>query len=262
MAKADWSCDECGEVLPADHFVKVTDREVAGTRGTTRVYKGTRGGLGIGGSSSTSYRHVSKKLCPQCAQARLEALRRARARTRMVWLAGLAIAAAIVFGIASQPKSPSAQVNLSAPSDEATAENNEVEIPGVLPAPDESASPATETAAEGANSAESETQSSDTPPTSGDERSGDRQPSSLSPGGDSQTVEAAISAATPAALESGETTTWHAGSQHGYILVSAAQERAGKSCRNASWTVITAHNQIQGPFKEWCKGSDGAWKER
>ncbi len=263
MTKADWSCDECGEVLPADHFVKVTDREIARSGSTTRFYRGTRGGRGFGGSSSTTYRHVSKKLCPQCAQDRSEALRRERARTRMGWLVGLAIAAAVIFGIASLPKSPPAQTNLVALSDETVAENNEDGIPGALPAPVESASPAVaDNATEVGNRADRETQASDALPASVGDQPRDAQSSPLPKVGDTPNVDDAIHAATPAALESGETTAWNAGSQHGYILVSASQERGGKNCRNASWTVITAHNQIQGPFKEWCKGSDGGWKER
>jgi len=246
MVKANWSCDECGEVLPADHFVKVSDREVARSGGTTRFYKGTRGGLGFGG-----------------AQERLDALRRARARTRIASLVGLAVAGVIILAIANQPSSPSTQSNLLAPAEDPTVDTGETAIPAVLPTPVQTASPtAIEDPEDVTNRVDSETMPSDASSRAVDEQSRDSQSPPITTVGDRETVDEAISAATPAALESGETTTWQVGSQHGYILVSAPRERGGKTCRNASWTMITPNNQIQGPSKEWCKGSGGGWKDR
>ncbi|MEO7692244.1 MAG: hypothetical protein ABIS51_23365 [Sphingomonas sp.] len=71
----------------------------------------------------------------------------------------------------------------------------------------------------------------------------------------------AIAIASPTALETGEAVNWSSGSRHGYVVVSAQQERGGRPCRNAYWTLITPNNQIQGPTTEWCN-QDGRWVAR
>lgn len=256
MAKADWSCDECGEVLPADHFVQVTDREVARTSGSTRIYKGTRGGLGVGGSSSTSYRHVKKKLCPECVAYRIELARRARARRRIQWLiVGGAGAVLLIIFLASLP--PSARA--PAPIPIVAADNGQV---GTIAeaAPDSAPSKETNTFADAAPAAvetPSEEQTNATLPVV--VPSDPAAPPLRFAGNSDAEMADAIQQATPGALEDGETVTWQGGDRHGYIVVSEPQQRGSKVCRNARWTMITANNQIQGPSAQWCTTDGGSW---
>lgn len=254
MAKADWSCDECGEVLPADHFVQVTDREVARTSGSTRVYRGTRGGLGVGGSSSTSYRHVKKKLCPECVADRIELARRARARRRTQWLIGGGAAVLLITVLASQPPS----VRTTAPVATVATDSGQ-------------AAPAVEAVPDAAPSDEASPVADATPvpvETPNEEKADAALPTPVSDepalpqrfvGNSDKEMTDAIQDATPIALDSGETAPWNGGDRHGYVVVSGPRQRGSKVCRNAYWTMITANNQIQGPSAEWCKADGGSW---
>lgn len=254
MAKADWSCDECGEILPADHFVQVTDREVARTSGSTRVYRGTRGGVGFGGSSSTSYRHVKKKLCPDCVAYRVELARQARARQRTLWLVGTAAAVLLVIFMANQPPSARAPAALAT----VAIDNGQV-IGAVDPMPDsapsDEPSPAADASPVSADTADEQRDNAAVPLPASEEPA---PPQRMSGNGDAE-MTAAIEDATLGALDRGETATWIGGDRHGYILVSEPRQHGRAVCRNAYWTIISVSNQIQGPPVEWCKTNDGPW---
>jgi len=254
MAKADWSCDGCGEVLPADHFIQVTDREVARTSESSRIYKGTRGGLGVGGSSSTSYRHVKKKLCPACVEVRNELARRARARRRTQWLIGAGAAVVLIIFLASQP--PSART--PAPVATVAIDNSQADV-AVETAPDaapsDEPSPVADASPAPVDTPKEEQAEAALPAPASDEPA---PPQRFVGNSDGEMAEA-IQAATPGALDRGEAAPWNGGDRHGYIVVSAPQQRGGKVCRNAYWTMITANNQIQGPSAEWCKADGGSW---
>jgi hypothetical protein len=258
MPKADWSCDDCGEVLSADRFQKITDRELAHTGTSTRFYKGTRGGLGVGGSSSTSYRHVTKRICPDCVQERLEAARRARARrfwTIVIWVA---IISAVIFYIASLPPSADAPRTAQTPSESVqnTVANEETALPvssNEAQTEDLSAeAPATSMDVEGISP----------PPANFYERADNAEPATSTPvlGDDSREMEAAIYDATLRALDTGEPADWSTGRRQGQVIVSAERTDRNKICRSAHWVLITASNQITGPSKLWCRNDGSAWR--
>ncbi len=256
MPKADWSCDECGEILPADRFLKTIDRELVRSSSSTRLYKGTRGGLGFGGGTSSSYRHVPKKLCPDCVENRLVAARRARSRRRLGWLVSLAIAVVAVIWIGRlPPAAPSSEQTAPVPQAPVTTANPEPEPPAPGSAdiaPDAVQPP---TALPDATGGEAQYEGGASPDDPSD--------TAIAPSDtDDTAMTAAIAAATPTALDSGQPASWKAGGRHGYVVVSAAQDQRGRRCRNAYWTLITDNNQIQGPSKLWCKDDGEEWTER
>ena len=256
MAKADWSGDDCGEILPADHFTKVTDREVARTSGTTRVYKGTRGGLGMGGSSSTSYRHVKRKVCPACMADRAERLRRARMTRLIVWMAMLIGGGLLLLILAGQPT----PTPTSAPAGSAVGKHPESPVepyPVPVAAPTDDALPLADPSPLPAQSVD---QKEEAPQSQSDQGETISSPPRLA-GNCDQEMRDAIAAATPGALESGDAVQWAGGGRHGYIVVSAPIQAGTKACRNAYWTITTPNNQIQGPAERWCKAEGGTWRK-
>jgi hypothetical protein len=74
-------------------------------------------------------------------------------------------------------------------------------------------------------------------------------------------VAAAITAATPDALETGQPQRWSVDGKTGYVVPSAAQVYADRSCRNVYSTIIDDGAQTQSQSQEWCWRNDGSgWK--
>jgi len=96
---AERDCSDCGVILPANELVAFTERQLSGSTTRSGVRTGVRGGIGFSSGGSQRYRHVKLRLCAQCAQARVDADKRARfiANLRIIAILGLVFFAIIAF---------------------------------------------------------------------------------------------------------------------------------------------------------------------
>lgn len=263
MAKAEWSCDECGELYPADHFQKVTIREVSSTGSSTRIYKGTRGGVGFGGGSSTRYRHVKMKLCREtCYPAYLDMLARERGRRIRGGLIIALLIGGLVYFIASSTH-PGSQAQVSSPlttdtnATDSLAAPAEADSPGnAVPAPRDSETPEPtkqEATAEDDGRDQRATPEADTklPVTAAED---DRPSYSRS-----NAIGGAIAIARIDALEAGKAIAWHADGERGFAVVSSPTTTGDRTCRNV---YITNDSAARSATEVWCRAGDGEWERQ
>ncbi|MGY2733656.1 hypothetical protein [Sphingomonas sp. UYP23] len=262
MAKAEWSCDECGDIYPADQFAKVTIREVSSTSSSTRVYRGTKGGLGVGGGSSTRYRHVKMKLCyANCYPAYLEMLRRQRARAIRTGIATIAIICGVIYFVLRLPTpAPLAAGNETAAIDSNAAEalplrssedarNSAEPIQGDA---DLDTRPMAETPQQEVEVGRAPI--AEEPRTTAAPSEDDRRPAS-----GSNNIGGAIAIARIDALEAGKAIAWHADGERGFAVVSSPTATGDRTCRNV---YITNDSAARSATEAWCRVGDGEWERQ
>ncbi len=81
-------CEYCRDVFPSTETTVVTDQVLSGESTSSRLYKGTRGGLGFGGTSRVSYRFKERAICLNCAEKRARRFRKAETVRRVKRIAG------------------------------------------------------------------------------------------------------------------------------------------------------------------------------
>lgn len=245
---AERDCSDCGVIVPANELIPWQEKQLSGTTRRSGFRTGVRGGVGFSSGGSQRFRHVNLRLCADCADTRIEAARRARfwANVRVVVTFGAILAAIIAF-INMKPARPTAD-NVS----NVRSSNMAVDKAG-------STKPITVVGDDRPVDADEDVQTQRLPddqPRSDDEasRQGDTRPDypsspAASPPDD---VGAAIAAATSDALETGRPQRWNADGKAGYVVPSAAQVSADRSCRNVYTTTIEGGTQTPSRSREWC----------
>src|SRR5690349_9350884 len=75
---AERDCSDCGVIVPANELIPWQEKQLSGTTRRGGFRTGVRGGVGFSSGGSQRFRHVNLRLCADCADARIEAARRAR----------------------------------------------------------------------------------------------------------------------------------------------------------------------------------------
>ncbi|MBB5719293.1 surface antigen [Stakelama sediminis] len=243
---ADRECEYCGVILPAYEFRRETQRQLVSSSHHHRSYTGVDGRHGSGGGSSSTYRYHSAMICPDCYSSR----KRAQLRRFLFWVAvvaaGVAAAGWVLANRASGPATAAISSN-TFPTTIAKASPGNVQAPVVV-----------ESAGADDSNQISQVDGQSLPP----------EGASLSAAPSSSNSTAATSSGTyqiadvqhrsiERALDAGKTKRWSTDDQSGYVLVSAAQRYADRTCRNVTVTTFNGQDQQQSPTVMWCQPSPG-----
>lgn len=250
-------------IVPANELVPFTEKQLSGTTSRSGIRTGVRGGVGFSSGGSKRFRHVNLRLCANCADIRIQAIKRARfwSNVRAVIVAGV-IAWAVIAFIRMKPSTPSPipnntvvdmNVKAAAPAKDNLAANDGLPVstaPTDKPesAPQDNRSPASQGAPDKGDL--------DREPSPQD-RFREPFPNPTRP----DAIAAEINSVTPNALESGMPQKWHAEGETGYIVPSTPQSYADRVCRNVFATTIDHGQQLQSASVQWCQPNDGGdWK--
>jgi len=238
-------CEDCREAYPSNQTRVITESRISSRRQTTRMYRGTRGGIGFGGSSGVTTSYRDRTVCLDCLHYRAEAIRRENRARMLRWLFAISIGIGVflwasshhvlsVPGPASNPAyAGDAQTNLSISDTPAATPVDVVDTPT---ANSDAAAPS-----------DDETPSSDNEPNDVTTSDRDRLPPDAAPtpvrteqdemnSQGSREIGQAIDDATRVALQSGATAKWHKNGQKGYVVVSGPTVNGEKTCRSVAWT--------------------------
>jgi hypothetical protein len=246
-------------IVPANELIPWREKQLSGTTSRSGFRTGVRGGVGFSSGGSQRFRHVNLRLCADCADVRIEAARRDRFWANMRGLVTLGVIVAVVVAFINiKPSRPAADNPTNITDTNPAAEEDGNIVKPVTAVDDD---PATNTDAgvqaqrmpqDQPGPDDRSAQSDDTPP--------DGQ-SSLRASTPPDDVAAAITAATPDALETGQPQRWSVDGKNGYVVPSAAQAYADRSCRNVYSTIIEGGAQKQSQSQQWCWRNDGSgWK--
>jgi hypothetical protein len=250
-------------IVPANELVPFTEKQLSGTTSRSGVRTGVRGGVGFSSGGSKRFRHVNLRLCANCADIRIQAIKRARfwSNVRAVVVAG-AIAWAVIAFIRMKPSitSPSVNaavadtsMNASTPAQDNLAANDSVPV-SIIPADKPETAP----------QADWSLDSQGVPNKGYLDREASQQDRYREPPPEparQDVIVAEINSVTPSALESGTPQKWHAEGETGYIVPSAPQAYADRVCRNVFATTVDHGEQSQSASVLWCQPKDGGdWK--
>lgn len=252
-------CSDCGVLVAANELIPWREKQLSGTTKRSGFRTGVRGGVGFSSGGSQRFRHVNLRLCADCAEARIEAARRARFWANMRGLVTLCVILAAV--VAFMNIKPSRQTVDSASSitgaNNATDEDGNIVKPVAIVGDDRTvnADADVDTGAQTQGVPKDQPESDDRLAEPSDRQPDDQ---SLSPASaPPDDVGAAITAATPKALETGEPQRWRVHGKTGYVVPSTAQAYADRSCRNVYATIIEGGVQTQSQSQQWCRLNDG-----
>jgi hypothetical protein len=276
---AEQTCDGCFIKLPGNQMTKVEYEALETRTITPRQHKSSDGRPVYLDTEGVKYRAKTELLCPTCynarldreraereaQQARLTRIAAARRRTRLLKLAVFAfLIIAVAYFVILHPVGPETG-NITANGSGAIldgADPNAIPTAPALtlppaiavPAPAFTPPPVIKSEPAPTRDPAFETQegvpvgdSTDAGPSRTDEAATD----------DRADIDRAILTATPQALESGEPERWKASGKSGYVVVSAPQDYADRTCRNVYATIIDHQAQTQSVSHQWCRSSGG-----
>ena len=256
-------CEDCREAFPSNQTRVITESRIASRRDTTRLYRGTRGGIGFGGSSGVTTRYKDRTVCLECLHYRAEESRRANRRRAFGWLCAIVAGAAfVVWASLHRAFSVSDAGSNTAYADDAQSStlisHAPIEAPGeVIKVPSDN----------GVTSIVPDNQGSltDNPSDGATTLDRDRAPEAVTEPVRSQQdeindqgsreIRQAIGDATRSALQTGETANWHKNGQKGFVVVSGPTSTGERICRSVAWTDNTSRSDNV----TWCSVSGGEW---
>lgn len=252
---AERECDDCGVILPAPELTRINNRVLSSSTSRRRIYSGVRGGIGIGGGSSETYKVQSLNLCDTCLGYHIALKRRERFRSTVskLFIAGIAVAAFVMIFKRGESSSSSdyTTINDNGMNYQAanTADNSSIYTP-----PSQLIDNDTAPSPELTNDAQdTEIQNTQSQPS----ENAAPNPYNLT----TKQVADAVMVVMPQALESGEAQAWESGKGNGYVVPSAAQTYPGLTCRNVYVTINYRGEKSQSEPQRWCKPLEGRdWK--
>jgi hypothetical protein len=242
-------CEDCREAFPSNETISFTERVLASTRNSSRVYRGTRGGVGFGGSTGATYRYRERTICFGCAEIRADAIRATRRRRRIRnLLLFVLLAGGLGYCVKHLPALPDASNGIAPDQMPNTSNNSQPDaIRSSFPTPSTESRP---------NDASQER------PTPSPSDIGHVDVMEHLPDPKPLPTERPLPQITRSildALDRGDTVRWRDDNGSGYILVSEEQTYASKTCRNVTITHIHEQDQYEDPAVLWCKPDGGTW---